>query len=59
MKNPFETIKKVVRPEKHTQVSFERVAQERARTSHEYLKAKENPDEEHRLEYKKWLGPSP
>ncbi len=55
MKNPFEKIKEVVKPEKHTQVSFERAAQERARTSHEYFKAKENPDEEHKPEYKKWL----
>ncbi len=55
MKNPFEKIKEVVRPEKHTQVSFERAARERARTSQELIKAKENPDEEHRPEYNKWL----
>lgn len=55
MKNPFEKIREVVRPEKHTQASFERAARERARTSREYLKAKENPDEEHRPEYNKWL----
>lgn len=55
MKNPFEKIKEVVRPEKHTQVSFERAARERARVSQELIKAKENPDEEHRPEYNKWL----
>jgi hypothetical protein len=55
MKNPFETIKKVVRPEKHTQVSFERAAQERARASQEYQKAEGNPDKEHQPEYNKWL----
>ncbi len=55
MENPFKKIKEVVRPEKHTQTSFERAAQERARTSQEYLRARENPDEEHRPEYNKWL----
>ena len=55
MKNPFEKIKEVVKPEEHTQVSFERAAQERARISQEYQRAKENPDEEHRPKYKKWL----
>ena len=55
MKNPFEKIKEVIKPEKHTQASFERAARERARTSREFLKAKENPDEAHRPGYNKWL----
>lgn len=55
MENPFRKIKEVVKPEKHTPVSFDRAAQERARTSRNIQEAKEHPDNEYQPEYQKWL----